>query len=306
MTPSDPIDALIARERLPASFASAVLPTYGRIAAAAVRRHEALGRPMVLGVSGPQGSGKSTLALFLEALLERQGLRTARLSLDDLYLTRAERLRLGRDVHPLLATRGVPGAHDVALGLDVITRLTSAGPGEARPLPRFDKSVDDRAPEREWPVFHGRADIVLFEGWCVGARPQDEADLAAPINALERDRDPDGRWRRYVNAQLQGPYRTLFALIDLLVAVRAPSFDCVLAWRTEQEHKLALSLAAAPGRSGAAPPGSKVMSDAEIAVFIQHYERLTRALIEDLPRRADILVELAPDRRIVALSGPAL
>jgi len=306
MTESDAIRALIARERLPASFAEEVLPTYRRIAEAAARRRRALGRPMVLGVSGPQGSGKSTLALFLEALLEEEGLKVARLSLDDLYLTHSERQRLGLQVHPLLATRGVPGTHDVALGLEVIGRLMTAGPEEATALPRFDKSVDDRAPQARWPVFRGRADLVLFEGWCVGAQAQDETALDEPINALERERDPEGRWRGYVNAELKGPYSRLFGLIDLLVAVRAPSFDCVMAWRTEQERKLALSLGLDPDRRAPGPEGLKVMSDAEIATFIQHYERLTRALIEDLPGQADVLVQLAPDRRIVAVTGRAL
>jgi D-glycerate 3-kinase len=306
MTQSNPIAALIAHERLPASFAAETLPIYRRVAETVIARRAALGRPMVLGVSGPQGSGKSTLAAFLEALLQEAGLRVALLSLDDLYLTRAERLRLAAAVHPLLATRGVPGTHDVELGLRVIERLLTAGPEDSVALPRFDKSVDDRAPQDRWPVFRGQADVVLFEGWCVGATPQDAAALARPINELERERDPNGLWRAYVNAALEGPYRRLFGLIDLLVAVRAPSFDCVQAWRSEQERKLALSLGIDPDRRAPGREGLKVMSDAEIASFIQHYERLTRALIEELPGRADILIQLEGSRRIAGLTGPAL
>ena len=56
-----------------------------------------------------------------------------------------------------------------------------------------------------------------------------------PVNALERDEDPGGEWRRAVNAQLAGPYRALWSHIDLLVALHAPGFDVVPAWRAGQE-----------------------------------------------------------------------
>ncbi|HEY6815729.1 MAG TPA: P-loop NTPase fold protein, partial [Croceibacterium sp.] len=60
--------------------------------------------PLVIGINGAQGSGKSTLCGFLEALLVEHNLRTVTLSLDDLYLTRAERLELAAHLHPLFAT----------------------------------------------------------------------------------------------------------------------------------------------------------------------------------------------------------
>jgi D-glycerate 3-kinase len=300
-TPPD-LSELIARERLPADFADKALPTYRCIAAAVRARLQAAGRPIVVGVSGSQGSGKSTLVLFLEALLRAEGLAAARLSLDDLYLTHAERAELGRTVHPLLATRGVPGTHDVKLGLQVIGSLAREGDAA---IPRFDKARDDRAPASEWPVFRGPAEVVLFEGWCVGARPEPDASLTEPINALEAERDPDGTWRRFVNEALKGAYRELFGRIDLLVAVRAPSFDCVLDWRIEQERKLAMSLGLDPERRTPSP-GHRLMPDEEIRSFIAHYERITRRLIDELPGRADLLVQLAPDRAITSLSGPAL
>ena len=81
------------------------------------------GHPLVLGICGAQGSGKSTLAEALAERLERDGLACAVLSLDDLYLTRAERERLARGVHPLLATRGPPGTHDTSLGIAVLDAL---------------------------------------------------------------------------------------------------------------------------------------------------------------------------------------
>jgi len=242
--------------------------------------------PLVVGICGPQGSGKSTLAARLEALLTARGLKVAVLSIDDLYLTRAERLALAETIHPLLATRGVPGTHDIALGLAALDALARPG---AVALPRFDKAADDRAPEADWPVFAGPADIVLLEGWCVGARPQPGEALAAPINALERDEDPDGTWRGYANTALAGPYANLFGRLDRLVLLLAPDFSVVRAWRGEQEARL---------RERLTDPGL-TMDDAALDRFVAHYERLTRWIAEDLPEAADVVVRLDEMRRPV-------
>jgi len=242
-----------------------------------------------VGLCGAQGSGKSTLAAALAALLGARGLKVAALSLDDFYLTRAERQTLAKVVHPLLATRGVPGTHDVALALRTFERLASAG---VTPLPSFDKAIDDRRPDAQWPRLDGPADVVLFEGWCVGARPQPEAMLQAPINALERDEDANGTWRRYVNAALEGPYRPLFEGFDRLLLLQAPSFEVVFEWRREQEQKLARRLEASGG------DGRALMNEAQLARFIAHYERLTRHILAEMPSRADVLFALDAQRRL--------
>ncbi|WP_255210702.1 hypothetical protein [Methylogaea oryzae] len=169
----------------------------------------------MLGINGGQGSGKSTLCEFLRLILEQGfGLRVAGLSIDDIYKTRAEREQLAKTVHPLLLTRGVPGTHDVELGLGVIDALKQAEAGDSVAIPSFDKARDDRRQLDEWPRFRGKADVVVFEGWCVAAKPQDEIELAQPVNRLEAEEDADGRWRRYVNQQLQGAYTELFGRLD--------------------------------------------------------------------------------------------
>lgn len=244
-----------------------------------------LGRPTVLGVQGAQGAGKSTLAEALRVLCEGLfGLRVVTLSLDDLYLTRAERERLGRTVHPLLRRRGVPGTHDVALGLRTLDALRR-GALEV-PLPRFDKGTDDRAPADPERVVRGGCDLVVFEGWCVGVPPEEPAALVAPINPLETEEDPDGAWRRYVNGELRGPYQALFGRLDALVALGAPSMDAVVRWRSEQERALAAS------RGGDAPA---VMGDAELRRFVMLFERLTRHALRVLPERADVWIALGED-----------
>ena len=163
---------------------------------------EAKGRPVIAGLCGPQGSGKSTTAGRLVQRLEASGYRVASLSLDDFYLTHAERGQLARDVHPLLATRGVPGTHDTGLLTDALNALLNANDDAAIALPGFDKASNDRLPQEEWRVHRGPADIVLLEGWCVGARPQMRTALDEPINALEADEDPTGVWRNEINDQL--------------------------------------------------------------------------------------------------------
>jgi D-glycerate 3-kinase len=131
-------------------------------------------------------------------------------------------------------------------------------------------------------VFRGRPDILLFEGWCVGSSPQPESALREPVNALERDEDADGRWRHFVNRQLETDYRSLFAELDRLIFLRVPDMDRVLEWRTLQEQKLAATATA----------GGHIMDAAAIRHFVMHYERLTRHNLADLSDRADVTLEL--------------
>ncbi len=234
--------------------------------------------PLLVGINGAQGSGKSTLAARLKDHLTARHRRSgAVLSLDDLYLTRQERLALARKVHPLCATRGVPGTHDVALGLHILASLRGAGPATATRLPRFDKLADDRSAECVEHV--GRPDVILFEGWCVGAEPQPAAALAAPINALERAEDDEGVWRQWANDHLQTEYQELWRAIDVLVMIQVPDLDFVIDARLQQEKELA-----------AADPERTPMSRAQIAHFVAHYERLTRHMWATLPARADVLL----------------
>ena len=278
---NDAIAALIAAEQLPASYAEVVgqhwAPLADRIAAMAKR-------PLVVGVNGAQGSGKSTLCHFLEVLLADRGLRAVTLSLDDLYLTKAERMEAARTIHPLFATRGVPGTHDVALGMAVLDAVAA---GEDFTLPRFDKAIDDRAPQGE--QVHGPVDVLLLEGWCLGAVPQPAAALTQPVNTLEAAEDADGRWRREVNRQLATDYAALFGRIDLLVMLAVHGFEAVRANRRLQEDKLARRN----------PGGAGVMDEAALERFVMHYERLTRATLAEMPARADILYRIGADQRPV-------
>lgn len=246
-------------------------------------------RPLVIGLCGAQGSGKSTAAAAVAAGLEAHGIAAAVLSLDDVYATAADRAALARTVHPLLHTRGVPGTHDLALAHATLDALAAGQPVR---LPRFDKARDDRTPEALWPLAPPGVQVVLFEGWCVGARPQPAAALAHPVNALEAECDAEGVWRAHVNAQLAGPYAALFARLDRLFLLQAPGFEVVCGWRAEQEQAL----------RRAAPPGAAMgMDDAAIARFVQHYERITRHILAEMPARADLVLSLDGARTVIGV-----
>jgi D-glycerate 3-kinase len=251
---------------------------------------------LVVGVNGAQGSGKSTLCDLLGlSLAELHGHHVAGFSIDDLYKTRTERERLSREIHPLLITRGVPGTHDVELGLDTLRALASAGADTLTALPSFDKSLNDRRPISDWPQCRGRPDIVIFEGWCVGTAPQPDSALLEPVNELERVEDPDGAWRRHVNEQLKGEYAKLFQKLDGLIMLKVPGMGSVYEWRSLQERKLA--------NRTASDQRSRLMDAAAIRRFIMHYERLTLHNLQDMPQRADLTLTLDEGHRFTQVRG---
>lgn len=239
----------------------------------------------VIGINGPQGSGKSTLARFIaQELAQRASLRCAVLSIDDLYLTRAQRRDLAAEVHPLLATRGVPGTHDADWGISLIEQIRDLKAGKTLALPRFNKTEDDRHPPDRWTSLEGPIDLLLFEGWCVGTPAQTASRLGAAINPLEAQEDPDGCWRQYVNTQLTGPYARWFAQLDRLIFLQIPDFDLVRRWRGQQEEE---NLRREQGRHALDPLA--------LDRFIQHYERLSRHAMDCMPQRADALLRLRAD-----------
>lgn len=249
--------------------------------------------PYFIGINGCQGSGKSTLTDFIaEYLSHKFGLNIAILSLDDFYHDQQHRLTLAENVHPLLKTRGVPGTHNTELMQHVLTSLNEGNLPVA--LPRFNKATDNPHPIESWPVISDTPDIVIFEGWSWGVPPQSAQELAEPINELEADKDPDGLWRQFSNTAISTEYASLYSFMDYWVMLKAPTFECVSQWRKEQEHKLAASN---PGDD------SGVMSDQEVDVFIQHYQRLTEHCLEHIPAISNIVLSLDKERKILSVTG---
>lgn len=285
----------LARHKLPESYRQTLDLHFAPIAKALAQRCQNQKKACLwVAINGSQGSGKTTMADALVMQLQQQyQLNAIAVSIDDFYLTHAQRQTLASDIHPLLMTRGVPGTHDIPLAQKTLQALSDASSREHTAqvsIPYFDKSIDDRAPESEWPCVNGPIDIIILEGWCVGAQAQPIDALIEPVNELEDQYDHEGNWRHYVNAQLQLDYRDLFGRFDVNIMLKAPSFDCVYRWRLEQENKLKEKL------NG---EGKGLMSDGEILKFIQHYQRITEHNLEVLPEKMDHLLTLDEQRRIL-------
>jgi D-glycerate 3-kinase len=291
------LDQFIQQNRLPDVFVESAERCYLPFAEwLDVEVAEKLGESYVLGINGAQGTGKSTLAhLISEYLTSEHERKVVVLSIDDIYLTRDERSSLGRRIHPLLKTRGVPGTHDVSLGISVIEQLRSLQQGETMDIPAFDKSRDDRCAPADWTTVTGPVDLVIFEGWCVASRATTSAELQDPINALESSADAEGRWRAYVNDKLETDYVQLFAALDGLLFLQVPDFEAVFRWRLEQEQKL---------RRSTNKDVNGIMTDEQVAGFIQFFERITRNNISVLPSVADAVIKFGDDHQAISLSFP--
>ena len=210
----------------------------------------------IIGITGSQGSGKTTFAQSLVTSLRSRKPLTVSLSLDDFYLSKTARGELAESVHPLLATRGVPGTHETDLLEKVLNQVASEGMPKEISVPTFDKARDDRGPNKS--AYVGK---LVLEGWCLGAAAQSVQDLREPVNDLEREEDSSGQWRSWVNSQLQSRYHRLWQKVDFWIRLIPPSFTSVFEWRKKQEEQLDIR---------------KRMSDTDLKRFIQHYERLTR------------------------------
>jgi D-glycerate 3-kinase len=291
MNPSD-LTPFLRQQGLPDSYGHEIRHWFAPLAAelaafaGATRRHIPL-----IGIQGAQGSGKSTLAELLALLLHQEHrLPCLVLSLDDYYLTRAQRQRLGETLHPLFLTRGVPGSHAIDLLRQNLVELSLASHQRPVRLPRFDKARDDRLPRAQWRVVQRPPALILLEGWCIGTPPQSPAQLQPPVNRLEATEDPHGHWRAAVNLALQRDYQPLWRQLDQLVMLRVPDFDTILQWRGEQEQKLRQRLQ--PGQ------GTALMDQRGLQRFIQHYQRLTQHALRELPRFADRVYQLGKDHRV--------
>ncbi len=239
-----------------------------------------------IGIGGSQASGKSTLA---KAAAKAFG--AVSLSLDDVYLTKAERLAMAKAVHPLFAVRGAPGSHDLGLLEKVVETLSQAGPKDRTALPAFDKLADDRLPKADWPVFEGRPTAILIEGWCMGAGPIAAEALIKPVNSLEAKHDPQGVWRRHWNTVLGDTYQHLFRQLDALLFLRAPDFGVVLDWRCEQEA----------GLLGIGPADLPLERRQALSHFIAHYQRLTQHMLGG-GLTATATAALGPERQVIGIS----
>ena len=293
----------LTRERLPELYRETAETWFSPLVEATWQRHceektLPTSPPQIIGIHGCQGSGKSTLAALVEAWLTTVfGLSVLRFSIDDFYLTKHDRQSLAKNIHPLFATRGVPGTHDIALLETVMQAVITRSDGEIV-IPEFDKATDDRASHGKTVAPHN-IDVVILEGWCVGLPPEPEQRLDQPANGLEREQDPAAIWRRDVNQALAGRYSTVFDLITTLVVLKAPHFDTVVDWRWEQEQKLIKR------HRLSSPVNGALMDRRGVERFVEFYQRLTEWGLQVMPGRADFCFYLDQSRQITSYSGPS-
>ena len=247
-------------------------------------------KTQVIGLAGGQGSGKSTISNIFKILLKEYfSLETVIFSIDDFYKTLKKRKIMSKNISPLFLTRGVPGTHDTKMLFNCIKALKNSNFKKIL-IPKFNKAIDDRVSKNKWLKINKKPNIVIFEGWCVGAESQKKKDLLVPINALEKLKDKKKIWRNRVNQELKKDYKKIFRLIDKIIFLKIPSFKYVFKWRLLQEKKLR-----------AANKGKKIMSDNQIKNFIMFYERLTKHMLKTLISKADSVIKIDNEHRLKSI-----
>ena len=196
---------------------------------------------------------------------------------------------MSKKINPLFLTRGVPGTHNTALLLKCLNNFKSKHFKKIL-IPKFDKSIDDRLSKRFWQNIKTKPDIVIFEGWCVGAYPQKKKDLIEPINVLEKEKDKKRTWRNFINKELKTRYKKIFKLIDLMIFLKIPSFEYVYKWRLLQEKKLRVT-----------SKGKKTMTNEQVENFIMYYERITKHMLKNFSKRAKFVINIDSSHRLKSL-----
>ena len=247
-------------------------------------------KPYFLGLAGGQGTGKTTIGSLIKIILTKYfRLNVFKISIDDFYKTRKERIELSKKIHPMLLTRGVPGTHDINIMLKFF-RGIKKNKFRKMKLPSFNKAIDDRFPKKLWYQIDKKPDVIIFEGWCVGARPEKKNTLKEPINFIEKENDQKHKWRYYVNDQLRTKYRKLYSQLNCLIYLKATNFNLLQKWRLKQEYKLWLKTKKKSNH--------KIMGKGDVISFMQTYQRITENMFRSMPKYASIILDLNSNHQI--------
>ena len=251
-------------------------------------KYKKKGETLFLGFCGGQGSGKTTVTRILKIILTKFFERRIHVSsIDEFYKTSEDRNKMANEIHSLFKTRGVPGTHDINL-VKIFFDIIKKKKFKKIKLPKFEKAADNRLKKKYWYNIKQKPEIVILEGWCVGARPQSSSLIKKPINILEKYEDKDLKWRKYVNEKLKKEYKKLFAMIDHFIFMKIPNFKMVFKWRLLQENKLKKK----------SHLNKKIMSYNGIKRFIMFYERITLQMIKDLSKSASVVMLLKKNHEI--------
>ena len=246
--------------------------------------------PYIVGLGGGQGTGKTTISSIITIILRKYfKLNVFKISIDDFYKTRKQRLSLSKKIHPFLMTRGVPGTHDVNIMLNFFKKTKSKNFRSLK-LPRFNKATDERCNKNFWYSVRKKPDVVIFEGWCVGARAEKNNTLKKPVNSLEKKDDIKLIWRKFVNQQLKLKYKKLYGQLDCLLFLKTNNFSLLQRWRLKQENKLRLT------KKGSR--NNKIMSKKDVINFMQTYQRVTQNMMKYAPKYSSIILKLNGNHQI--------
>jgi len=240
-------------------------------------------KTLIVGILGGQGMGKTTLCIVLKFILEALDFSVASLSLDDLYLTYAERQKLQQQ-NSRLIWRGPPGTHDIELGLKLLEQCLCQDTQIEVQLPRFDKSAINGSGDRTIPETISKPDILLFEGWFIGVQPIDQSyfdNPPLPIRTTE-----DIQFALDNNQHLQD-YLPLWEKLDRLIILDPEDYRLSKKWRREAEQKIIAS-----GKTG--------MKDEECDRFVEYFWKALHPelFINPLLNTADVVVEIKRDRSL--------
>ena len=250
-------------------------------------------KPFLIGLAGGQGTGKTTTSSIIKIILEKYfKLNVFKISIDDFYKTRKERVFLSKKIHPMLLTRGVPGTHDINMMLNFFKKVKSKK-FKSLQLPNFNKATDDRFAKKYWYNIKKRPDVIIFEGWCVGAKPEKNATLIKAINSMEKKKDQKKIWRKYVNQQLKLKYKDLYSQLNCLIYLKAKNFSLLQKWRLKQENKLWLK--------SKKNSKHKIMNKENVISFMQTYQRITENMFKKMTKHASILINLGSDHQIKSI-----
>ena len=237
---------------------------------------------------GSQGIGKSSLINIISKTIEKfYNKKILLLSLDNYYLSRKQRLQLSKKIHQLLKTRGVPGTHDIEKLFKNIKQFNKSKYPITTPL--FDKLIDDTT--KSTKITKTKCDILFLEGWCCGSSEIPKKILHKNINNLEKIKDPKYQWRNFYNNKLKFEYKKLFKLFDELIFLKTSSFDNVFKWRLKQEKT-----------NQSKNKKSKRMTPNEIKIFIQHYEKITKWMLKDLNKKAQVVIKFEKNLKISSIN----
>jgi D-glycerate 3-kinase len=246
--------------------------------------------PLIIGLAGGQGTGKTTITSIISIILKKYfKLDIFKISIDDFYKTRKQRTLLSKNKHSLLMTRGVPGTHDIDIMLNFFKKIKVKN-FKILKLPKFNKGVDDRCKQSLWYKIQSKPDVVILEGWCVGARSQNSKELKKPVNSLEKIHDQNFKWRQYVNYQLKTKYKKLFNQLDYILFLKVKNFSLLRRWRLKQEKKLWLK--------SKNKKNLKIMNKSEVKNFMDTYQRITQQMFKDMPKYSSIVMNLNNSHQI--------